>query len=256
MSGVAVLIGAVLGAVFGSFLGVVVARVPSGTSVRGRSACDRCARPLRSSDLVPVASWLWLRGRCRSCHSRIPARWLVLEIASAALIAGAVNTYPTLAQAATAGALLCVLLSLSIIDLEHQRLPNEIVLLSVAVALAAILTADIGLGQMSLVAGLVGAVGYGGALLTLRTLSRGGMGLGDVKLACLIGLVVGAIHLPSVAVAAGAAITLGGLAAIVALARGAHRKSALPFGPMLAAGAAIAIFWGPELADAYLGLFR
>lgn len=149
-----------------------------------------------------------------------------------------------------------VLLALTAIDLEHRRLPNAIVYPSVVVAGALIAGADLAGGSPSLGNAVIGALAFGGVLLLVAILSRGGMGLGDVKLAALIGLVVGAVDLASVGVAAGVAILLGGVAAFVALLRGAERRTALPFGPMLAGGALTAVLAGPRIASAYLGLFR
>ena len=148
-----------------------------------------------------------------------------------------------------------ILVALTLIDLEHHRLPNAIVYPCVAAAAVFVVVARVSGGDLDPVSGGIGGVSYGGALLLIALVSRGGMGIGDVKLAGLIGVVIGAVDLPSVAVAGAAAILLGGIAGIVALLRGADRRSGLPFGPMLAVGALVAVFFGPPLAGAYLGLF-
>lgn len=253
---VAVLAAVLLGLAAGSFAGVLVHRVPGGDSIGGRSRCDACSRVLGARDLVPVVSWLASRGRCRTCGASVTARWTLLELGSAGLVAASVLVLGSTPRAAFAGAFLVVLLALTVIDLDHHRLPNAIVYPAAVVALAAIAVLDAAGPEISLVGGLIGACAFGGTLLVIALASRGGMGFGDVKLAGLIGLVVGSIDLASVFVAAGAAILFGGVAAIVALLRGADRRTALPFGPMLAAGALVALFWGPALADLYLGLLR
>lgn len=241
-----------VGLLIGSFLGVLVDRVPTGEgSLLGRSACRSCGTSLRPADLVPVVSWIWLRGRCRDCRSPIGLRPLVMELGTAGcfLVAALKSTdvweFLVLAQ------FLGALLALSAIDLEHHRLPNKIVYNSAALSGALIIVGNLGGGSLSPTRALMGALMFGGSLLLVSVLSGGGMGLGDVKLAGLIGLVVGAVDLASVGVAAAAAILAGGIVAVGALARGADRKSALPFGPMLALGALTAVAAGPRLVQAY-----
>lgn len=250
-------IAAVYGLLWGSFAGVLVDRVPRGDdAVGGRSRCDGCGAVLRVRDLVPVVSWIALRGRCSNCRVRISPRWTVIEIACGLAFALVSLAAQDLWQVGLLGPLSAILLALALIDLEHRRLPNAIVYPSVTVAAAVVILGGLSGGDLDLLDAVLGMVAFGGTLLLIAVLSRGGMGLGDVKLAGLIGFCLGAVDLRSVGVAAGAAILLGGMSAVVALLRGADRRSALPFGPMLAAGAFIAILLGPPLADAYLGLFR
>lgn len=248
---------ALFGIVWGSFVGVLVARVPVGGDViRGRSRCDACGRSLSARDLVPVISWVALRGRCRSCGAAVSSRWTWIEITCGVLFASVAFALGDPWQIVLVAPLAGVLVALTLIDLEHQRLPNAIVYPSVVVAAIWILVAWWLADAFDPVGGVLGLLAYGGALLAVALVSRGGMGLGDVKLAGLVGLVVGAIDLPSVGVAAGSAILLGGLTGIVALLRGADRRTALPFGPMIAVGALVGVLAGPPIADAYLGLFR
>lgn len=250
-----VIAAAVFGAAWGSFVGVLVDRTPDGRSIGGRSHCDACGRTLGWLDLVPILSWCIARGRCRTCHARIAPMWTLIELGCTVLAVLAVLAF----EPWTAGLVAAstgVLLGLTIIDLRHRRLPNKIVHPG-AIAIAVLVVVARALGApLDPLDAAIGGVAFGGALLVVEVASRGGMGMGDVKLAGLIGLLVGAVDLASVAVAAGAAILLGGVAAIVALARGADRRSALPFGPMLAAGALIALFAGRPLADAYVELLR
>lgn len=248
---------AIIGAVWGSFTGVLVARVPvGGDVVRGRSRCDSCGAALGIHDLVPVLSWAWLRGRCRRCSVAVSARWTTIELACAGLFALVATVVQDLWQIVLFAPFTGILVALTLIDLEHRRLPNAIVYPSAVVSAIYVLGASLFGAPLSPVDAATGALAFGGVLLLVAIASRGGMGMGDVKFAALIGLVVGAVDLPSVGVAAGASILLGGVAGIVALLRGADRGAAIPFGPMLAAGAMVAILAGPAIADAYLGLWR
>jgi leader peptidase (prepilin peptidase) / N-methyltransferase len=245
----------VLGLVFGSFMSVVISRVPAGESVVApRSRCPNCGTQIRSIDNVPVLSYLVLRGRCRSCGTSISPVYPLLELATGALFVGAALRFPRIGVAAAAAGFLWVLLAVSMIDLERHIIPNRIIypaFVALAVAVAAGDALDWGL---VLWRGAAGAGIYGGGLLLIAIISPRGMGMGDVKLAATIGLFLGSLSLARVGVAAGAGILLGGLGALVALAVGRSRKDPIPFGPFLSAGAALAVFAGPELARVYLRL--
>ena len=247
---------ALIGLAVGSFGGVIAARVPSGGDpLRGRSRCDACGRTLGVADLIPVLSWVALGGRCRTCRSRISARWTLLEIATSVLFVVATLVAGDGWEAIMLAPFLAVLLVLSLIDLEHHRLPNAIVYPSAVAATTWIVVAA-SADALDPIGAAVGAAAYGGGLLAVSIASRGGMGFGDVKLGALIGGIIGSIDLASVAVASGSAVLLGGVAGVIALARGAGRSDMMPFGPMMSAGAAVAVIHGPELADAYLRLLR
>jgi leader peptidase (prepilin peptidase) / N-methyltransferase len=253
MTWLRVVVAVPFGLVIGSFLTVVVHRVPAGESVVApRSRCPSCGTPITPRDNVPVVSWLVLRGRCRSCGVRIPARYPLIEVVTAGLFAAAAVRYEDPWLLAAVALFLGLLFALSLIDLEHKILPNRIVYPSLVAFPVYLVVARLAGAPVDLLDALIGFLAYGGAMLVVAIISPKGMGMGDVKLSALIGLVVGAIDLPSVAVAAGLAILLGGIGAVVALAMGKGRKSAVPFGPFLAAGAALALFWGPAIADAYL----
>lgn len=239
----------------GSFLGVLVDRAPAETGVlTGRSECASCGRSLQTRDLVPILSWIWLRGKCRACRAPIGLRPLLMEAGVCALFILAAVVAVDVWQVALLGPFLGVLLSLTLIDVEHRRLPNVIVYPSVGAAAILVAIADLAGGDLSASKAAIGSVAFGGSLLLVAIVSRGGMGLGDVKLAFFIGLVVGAVDLPSVGVAAGGAILMGGLVATLALIRGAGRRTAIPFGPMLAAGALMAVTVGGPIASGYMGL--
>jgi leader peptidase (prepilin peptidase)/N-methyltransferase len=245
----------VAGLLIGSFLTVVIYRVPRKESItRGRSMCPGCGSVIRARDNVPVVSWVLLRGRCRSCGARISVRYPLTELATAGLFLGASLEFADVWVAGMMALFLAVLLAVSIIDVEHRIVPNRIVYPSTVVSLAAVVALDLTDHGLDTVDGLIGLLAYGGGLLIIALISPRGMGMGDVKLAGLIGLVLGSIALSRVGVAAGTAILLGGVGAIAALAMGRGRKSALPFGPYLAAGAAISAFWGAQIADAYIRL--
>lgn len=230
-------------------------RLPRGESVvAGRSHCQGCGNTLSAVELIPVLSWVALRGRCRNCGTAIGWRPLLMELGTGTMMGLAAIVARDVWQLALLLPFAGVLLALALIDIEHRRLPNRIVYPSSAAACLLILAGDLSGGMMDIIDGALGALAFGGLLLLVAIVSRGGMGLGDVKFAGLIGLVLGAIDLSSVAVAAGAAIILGGLVASIYLLRGADRRSAVPFGPMLAAGATVAMLWGPGLAKAYLDL--
>ncbi len=257
MAWLRVVVAVPFGLVIGSFLTVVVSRVPAGESVVApRSRCPSCGTPIPPRDNIPVLSWLLLRGRCRACGARISARYPLIELGTALLFAFAAASFEDPWMIALTAPFLGLLLSLSVIDLEHRILPNRIVYPSLLGFPVYLVVARVAGAPVGLTAAAIGFVAYGGGLLVVALISPKGMGMGDVKLAALIGIVIGAIDLPSVAVAAGLAILLGGIGAVAALAMGKGRKSAVPFGPFLAAGAAVALFWGPTIADAYLRSVR
>ena len=232
----------------GSFLNVVAARVPLRRSVvRPPSACMSCGHELAWYDNVPVASWLWLRGRCRSCGTAISARYPAVELATAGLVAGCFVAFGLTGEAVLASFFCVVLVVLSAIDLEHRIVPNRIVLPAALVVLLAHTALDPSPEW------LLGALGASGFLLLAALAYPAGMGMGDVKLALLLGAMLGRL--------VGVGLMLGMVAAlvpsVVLLARhgSAARKMGIPFAPFLALGALIALFAGQPLLDAYLGRF-
>lgn len=244
------------GLAFGSFLTVVVHRVPAGESIlRPRSRCPACGTPLRNVDNIPVLSWILLGSRCHACRAPISAIYPLTELATGVLFAGVALRYPDWWVAALLAPFLGILLALSVIDVRTKTLPNKIVYPSLLVAAVYLVVARLAGGGVDLADAAIGFAAYGGGLLAIALISPAGMGMGDVKLAALIGLTLGALGLRYVAVAAGLGILLGGVGAIVALMLGRDRKHALPFGPFLASGAGLAAFVGSQIADRYLGLF-
>jgi leader peptidase (prepilin peptidase)/N-methyltransferase len=206
-------------------------------------------------DNVPVLSYIALRGRCRSCRARISLRYPLLELATALLFAGAALRFDSAYTAGVIALLFMVLEAVAVIDIEHHIVPNRILYPSFIVFVVLVgLGAAIG-DDMELVRAAIGFLAFGGGLLLVALVSPGGMGMGDVKLAALIGLVLGALGPRYVLVAAALAILAGGIGAITLMAlTGASRKAKIPFGPYLAAGAILAAFLAPSIASWYTAL--
>jgi leader peptidase (prepilin peptidase) / N-methyltransferase len=243
------------GLAVGSFMTVAVYRLPRGESIVGpRSRCPSCGAELGARDNVPVLSWLLLRGRCRRCGERISVEYPLLELATASLVVLAAIRYPDPWQIVLVAGLLALMPGIALIDLRHRIIPNRLTYPALLVFVPAILLAWAIGDAVDPVRAALGLLLFGGILFVVAAVSRG-MGMGDVKLAAVIGLILGSFGLRFVGVAAAAAIVLGGLGAIVALAMGKGRKSAIPFGPYLAAGAVVSGLWGEPLADWYIGRF-
>jgi leader peptidase (prepilin peptidase)/N-methyltransferase len=241
------------GLVFGSFLSVVVARVPARESlVHPRSHCPVCGAEIATRDNIPVLSWLLLRGRCRSCGAHISFRYPLLELATGVVFAGTAVAHDRVFPIVVLCAFGAVMIAVAAIDLEHRIIPNRITYPGLVVFTLAILVGWLIGEPLSLARAIVGAVAYGGSFLLIAVIAPRGLGMGDVKLTALIGLVMGSLDLRFVAVAAGVAILLGGLGGILALLSGRGRKSAIPFGPFLSAGAVAATLWGSPIAHWYL----
>jgi leader peptidase (prepilin peptidase)/N-methyltransferase len=247
---------AVLGLVFGSFLTVVVYRVPRGESiVRPRSRCPHCGVEIRALDNIPVASYLLLGGRCRTCGARVSPEYPLTEVATAGLFAAAAAVHDELFVAVLVALFLAVMLAIALIDARWRIVPNRIVYPSLVIGLGAIVAGQVAGGGVDAVRGLIGLALYAGPLFLVALALPHGMGMGDVKLAALIGLVLGSLGLAYVAVAAGVGIVAGGLGAVLALAvLRLGRKQQIPFGPFLAGGAMVAALSAPEISRLYLSL--
>lgn len=241
----------VLGAVIGSFLNVVAHRLPRRESlIAPASRCASCGTPIRPYDNIPVLSWLLLRGHCRTCHAPISVRYPLVEAATAALCAAVVLDKGSTAGIALGIALVLLLVPLALIDLEHRVLPNVITLPGCALAVLLGTALDPSGEPARLIAGAAA----GGAFALIVLLYPGGMGMGDAKLAAMIGLFLGASVIPAVLIALLAGVLVG---AGVMRAKGvkAGRKTAVPFGPFLALGASIALFAGGPLLHWYTTTF-
>jgi leader peptidase (prepilin peptidase)/N-methyltransferase len=246
---------AAYGLVFGSFLTVVVHRLPRGRSVVApRSACPVCGATIRTRDNLPVVSYLLLQGRCRGCRTRISAEYPIIEGMTGALFVAVAAVFSDVVVATLVAVFVGILLAAALIDLRHRIIPNRLTYPSLAVFLVAVVVASL-VTEVSVVRALQGLVAFGGGLLLVAVISPRGMGMGDVKLGALIGLVLGALGWRYVAVAAMAGVLIGGFAAVGALVLGRGRKDAIPFGPSLAAGAILAALTAPAVASWYLGLY-
>jgi leader peptidase (prepilin peptidase) / N-methyltransferase len=242
---------AVVGAIFGSFLNVVAYRLPRGESLsRPRSRCPQCQTAIRPYDNVPVLSWLALRGRCRDCRAPISARYPLVEAVTGLLCALVVMAKGPDVDALPGLVLVLLLVPITLIDLDHQIIPNKLTLLGAIVALPLVYLADSGALTEHLIAGAAGAMFFFLALLAYPR----GMGMGDVKLAGVLGLFLGAAVGPAIFIALVCG-TLVGVAVMAVKGTAEGRKTKVPFGPFLAFGAVVALFAGDAMVDWYLTTF-
>ena len=251
---------AVLGLTIGSFLNVVIWRVPRGESiVSPPSACPGCGHAIRRRDNVPVLSWLLLRGRCRDCSAPISGRYPLVEAGTALVFVGVVLrlgvtwAVPAYLYVAAIG------IALALIDLDVHRLPDAIVLPSYGVVAVLLALASWDPGGTSDWGSLLRAVIGGAALwvfyFVLSIAWAGGMGFGDVKLAGILGACLAWLGWGTLVIGAFAAFLVGGLFAVGLLLAGrATRRSGIPFGPWMILGAAVGFAVGEPLWSAYLGL--
>ena len=234
----------------GSFLNVVVARLPEHRSlVRPRSACPRCSHELAWWENVPLVSYAALRGRCRGCKAAISWRYPAVELATAALVAACFWHFGLTGDALVAAYFCAVLVALSAIDVERRILPNAIVLPSFVL----VLSAQLALHPDQALEWVLGALGASLFLFAALLAYPKGMGMGDVKLALLLGAMLG--KLVGVGLMLGMLAALGLSVVLFAQHGAAARKMAIPFGPFLAFGSIVALFWGQEILDRYLSLF-
>jgi leader peptidase (prepilin peptidase)/N-methyltransferase len=237
-----------LGAALGSFLNVVVYRLPRHESLmRPGSHCPTCSSAVKPYDNVPVLAWVWLRGRCRACRARISARYPLVELATAALCLAVVLARSGAAGIALGLETVLVAVPIAAIDAEHHVIPNRITAPAAIVALAL----GSALDPSGEPARLAAAAIAGGAFLAVAIAVPAGMGMGDVKLAGLLGLLLGSAVAPALLIA----LLSGVLAGLVVLARrapGERRAVGVPFGPFLALGGVTAVFCGHAIVAAYL----
>lgn len=236
------------GLAVGSFLNVVAARVPLKRSiVRPGSACMSCGRELGWSENVPVVSWLLQRGRCKGCGARIGIVYPAVELLTALLVAASFLKFGWSGTSFVAAFFCAALVTVSATDLSHRIVPNVVVLPATVVVLVA-MTALHPSAEWAL-----GAFGAGLFLFLAALAYPKGMGMGDVKLALLLGAMLGR----TVPVALMVGMLAAVVPSVVLLARHgkAARKMGIPFAPFLAFGGVVALFFGDELLDAYLGLF-
>lgn len=240
----------------GSFLNVVIHRVPKGQSVvHPRSRCPGCDAPIASWDNVPVLSWLVLGGRCRSCTQSIGWRYPLVEAATAGLFVAMAFRFGPNAQVPAFCLFMAFLLAVSAVDMEHFIVPNRIVYPTlggslVLLGIAALANGTEGLLSRAVLGGVIGFVALG----VIHVIQPRGMGFGDVRMAGVIGLYLGWLGLSQVAVGLFLAFLLAGVIGVVLVVfAGRGAKTRVPFAPFLASGAVLAVLWGRPMAHFWLG---
>jgi leader peptidase (prepilin peptidase)/N-methyltransferase len=240
-----------IGALFGSFFNVVAYRLPRGESLsHPRSRCPGCETPIKPYDNIPVLSWLALRGKCRACGSRISPRYPLVEAATALLCGLVVLVEGVNAEALLGVVLVMLLVPVTLIDLDHRIIPNRLMIIGAVLAPPLVLLVDPDLLVEHLIAGAAAGSFF---LLAVLAYPRG-MGVGDIKLAAVLGLFLGRAVGPAIFIALISGTVVGALImARKGVAEG--RKTAVPFGPFLAFGGVVAYFVGDAMVDWYLSTF-
>jgi leader peptidase (prepilin peptidase) / N-methyltransferase len=236
------------GLVIGSFLNVVIARLPEGRSVwRPRSACPGCGTPIAWYDNIPIVSFALLRGRCRACGMAISQRYPIVEAVTGVLFALAYVVLGPTPEFIVAVVLLAALVAITAIDLAHQIIPDVITLPGIVAGVIA----NLATGRVPWLESVLGIAVGGGIFFVIILASRGGMGGGDMKLGAMLGAFLG-WKLGLLAILLG--VLSGGVVALCLLImRRKGRKEAIPFGPFLALGGAVTLLWGEPLLGWYLG---
>ena len=264
-----IILAGVLGLLIGSFLNVVVWRLPRGESLsHPGSACPKCGHSIRWWDNIPVFSWLALRAKCRDCGEPISGRYPAVEAFTGLFFAGIAmwvlaGALPVRSEVATIVAaasflyLAAISVALTLIDLDIHKLPNKIVVPAYVVGIVTLGAASViegGFDQL-IRAALGGAILFV-AYFVMAIVYPGGMGFGDVKLAGVLGMYLAWLGWGQLAVGAFAAFVLGGLFSLALIVlRRVNRKSGIPFGPWMLAGAWLGTFAGGIIASSYLALF-
>ncbi len=249
-------VAAVLGAVMGSFLNCAAWRIANGESfLKGRSRCPSCGHILGPPDLVPIFSWLFLRGKCRYCGTKVSPRYLLAELFMALLTVACLLRFDLTVLCLRNYIFLCCLFCLSLVDLENYTIPDGCLLISAAAWLLAL--PFLAMSWREALLHLLAAVVFGGGLLLLslimdRILKKDSLGGGDIKLFFVVGLYLGfAATLFSLLLAC----VLGLLFAFLRKRIGNAENEQIPFGPSIAAAAAVMLLFGDPMVRWYLGLF-
>jgi leader peptidase (prepilin peptidase)/N-methyltransferase len=249
--GVAAAVAAIFGAILGSFLNVVAYRLPRGESLlHPPSACPSCGTPIKPYDNVPVLGWLWLRGRCRACGAPISVKYPIVEAVTGLLCAACVLKFGADQDVWLPLVFVLLLVPITLIDLEHHIIPNVLAAIGAVAAFALVLAFQ----TDDLTEHIIAALAAGGFFLIAALVYPAGMGMGDVKLAGVMGLFLGRAVAPAIF----AALIAGTVVGAVVIARfGAKdgRKKGIPFGPWLAFGSLVGLFAGDDIVDWYLDSF-
>jgi leader peptidase (prepilin peptidase)/N-methyltransferase len=250
-TGVAAALAGVMGIIVGSFLNVVAYRLPRKESLaHPPSRCPSCGAPVKPYDNVPVLSWLLLRGRCRGCGARISWRYPLVELGTGVLCALAVIAAGTDRDVWLGLAFVLLLVPIALIDIDFRIIPNTLTLLGAVTAVVLVLVTR----PDDILEHLIAGAAAGGFLLVAAIAYPAGMGMGDVKLAGVMGLFLGRAVGPAMFVALIAG-SLVGAAIIARKGSKAGRKTAIPFGPYLCLGGLVGLFAGDEIVDWYLDTF-
>ena len=244
-------IAAVFGAVIGSFLNVVIWRLPRGENLATPpSACPGCGKPIKPYDNIPIVSWLLLRGKCRNCGTRISARYPFVEALTAALFAACVLRFGADRDVWLPLVFVLVLVPIIFIDIDHRIIPNKITYPAAVIAPLLVLAFD----RDDIVEHLISGAAAFFFLFAAAWFYPKGMGVGDVKLAGVMGLFLGRTVAPGMLIAflAGSIV---GLAIMARKGVAEGRKTAVPFGPFLALGGVVALLAGDDLVAWYLERF-
>jgi len=238
-----------LGLVLGSFLNVVIYRLPRSESlVRPGSRCPKCSTPIRWHDNIPVISWLLLRGRCRACDVRIPIRYPLVEAITGIAFTLAYWRFGLSWALLIAWAFIVAMVAVAFIDYDHMIIPNKIVLPGAVIGLMA----SVAIHPQKWWVYVAGSLGAGAFMFLLAMLWPGGMGPGDIKMALFMGAVLGAY----VVVALFAAFLLGSVVGVYMLVvQKRSRKTQVPFGPYLALGAVLAVLVGETIVRSYMSIY-
>ncbi|MDD4569628.1 MAG: prepilin peptidase [Tepidanaerobacteraceae bacterium] len=240
----------ILGTVIGSFINVCIYRIPRGESVvYPPSHCSRCGYHLQPQDLIPLLSYFWLRGRCRKCGARISMRYPLVEFLTGIMFLATFNKFGFTFNFLTAIILvICLIISL-FIDLEHQIIPDKVVLPTMAAGLLI----NIVMHWKDLPDYLMGFALGGGIIFLIVVLSKGGMGGGDIKLFATVGMFLG-LRLTVLAILL--SFIFGSIAGLILIILKYKRmKDAIAFGPFIALGSVVSLFMGDRIISWYWGLF-
>lgn len=235
----------IIGACIGSFLNVCIYRLPRGQSVVYKpSHCPGCDQRLKALDLVPLLSYVLLKGRCRYCNEKISVRYPLVELISALLFVAAYQFWGWQWQTLSMWVFFAALISAALIDFRHKIIPDEIVIVGCMLGLPLVFLAD------KLVDGIIGFFAAGLFFLFLAVGSKGGIGGGDIKLSALMGLYLGC---PAIFVAVFSSFLFGGIISILLMALRCKRmKDSVPFGPFMAIGGVVAAFYTDPIIKWYL----
>jgi leader peptidase (prepilin peptidase)/N-methyltransferase len=262
-----VALAALLGLIFGSFASAAAYRIPRKESfVSGRSRCPNCGATITAIENIPLFSYIFLRGRCRHCGQKISVKYPFIELGTAILFGLSAWRFGYNAETAIYCGFFWVLVVLTIIDIDHHLLPTRVVYPALLVGAVALIATAVARDQTDRIFDMgVGAAVFGGTFFVIfYAAPAGGFGFGDVRLALLLGTFIGYLGAPGlVLVAMFLSFLTGALIGITAKwwverqsdAEGPLRKARIPFGPYMALGSAISIFWGQRILDGYLGLF-